>query len=256
MLMQDSFAFVSGVANHRSIAWAIAKSLDSQGARLALSYLSEKEKHNIEKISNDLSQTPLLVACEATNDDSVSAAFDKVGSEFGKLDACVHSVAFARREDLEDGKFLSVEQKNYELALSVSAYSLNSMARGAVPLMLDGGSIVAMTYLGSVRAIPRYNIMGVAKAALESGVRYLARELGGSNIRVNAVSAGPVKTLAARAIGQFNIMLETHAERSALKRNVTVKEVGDTALFLCSDLSSGVTGEVIYVDAGYRFMGM
>ena len=221
-----------------------------------MSYLSEKEKHNIEKISDDLSQTPLLVACEATNDDSVSAAFDKVGSEFGKLDACVHSVAFARREDLEDGKFLSVEQKNYELALSVSAYSLNSMARGAVPLMPDGGSIVAMTYLGSVRAIPRYNIMGVAKAALESGVRYLARELGGSNIRVNAVSAGPVKTLAARAIGQFNIMLETHAERSALKRNVTVKEVGDTALFLCSDLSSGVTGEVIYVDAGYRFMGM
>jgi enoyl-[acyl-carrier protein] reductase I len=256
MLMQDKFAFVSGVANHRSIAWGIARSLDAHGARLALRYLGDREKESIEKLSSELSQTPLVVPCEATNDDSVAAAFDKVGSEFGRLDACVHSIAFARKEDLEDGKFLTIDQEGYELALSVSAYSLNSLSRGAVPLMQEGGSIVAMTYLGSVRAIPRYSVMGVAKAALESGVRYLARELGDRNIRVNGLSAGPVKTLAARGIGQFNIMLQTHAERAALKRNVTVEEVGDSALFLCSKLSSGITGEIIYVDAGYQFMGM
>jgi enoyl-[acyl-carrier protein] reductase I len=215
MLMQDKFAFVSGVANHRSIAWGIARSLDAHGARLALSYLGDREKESIEKLSGELKQTPLVVPCEATNDDSVAAAFDKVGSEFGRLDAAVHSIAFARKEDLEDGKFLSIDEEGYRLALSVSA-----------------------------------------KAALESGVRYLARELGDRNIRVNGLSAGPVKTLAARGIGQFNIMLQTHAERAALKRNVTVEEVGDSALFLCSHLSSGITGEIIYVDAGYQFMGM
>ncbi len=256
MLMQDKFAFVSGVANHRSIAWAIARSLDTHGARLALSYLGEREKASIEKLSEKLSQPPLIVPCEATNDDSVAAAFDKVGSEFGRLDATVHSIAFARREDLEHGRFLHIDQEGYQLALSVSAYSLNSLSRGAVPLMSGGGSILAMTFLGSVRAIPRYNVMGVAKAALESGVRYLARELGEQNIRVNGLSAGPIKTLAARGIGQFSVMLQTHAERSALKRNVTVEEVGNSALFLCSELSSGITGEVIYVDAGYQFMGM
>jgi enoyl-[acyl-carrier protein] reductase I len=257
MLMQDKFAFVSGVANRRSIAWAIARSLDAHGAHLALSYLGDREKAGIEKLAKDLSQPPLIVPCEATSDDSVAAAFDKVGSEFGRLDAMVHSIAFARREDLEHGRFLHIDSEGYQLALSVSAYSLNSLSRGAVPLMPEeGGSILAMTFLGSVRAIPRYNVMGVAKAALESGVRYLARELGEKNIRVNALSSGPVKTLASRGIGQFNIMLQTHAERSALKRNVTVEEVGNSALFLCSELSSGITGEIIYVDAGYQFMGM
>ena len=256
MLMQDKFAFVSGVANHRSIAWGIARSLDAHGARLALSYLSDREKDSIDKLAGELSQTPLIVPCEGTNDDSIAAAFDKVRTEFGRLDSAVHSIAFARREDLEDGHFLGIEQDHYQLALSVSAYSLNALSRGAVPLMDQGGSIVAMTYLGSMRAIPRYNVMGVAKAALESGVRYLARELGDRNIRVNGLSAGPVKTLAARGIGQFNIMLQTHAERAALKRNVTVEEVGNSALFLCSELSSGITGEIVYVDAGYRFMGM
>ncbi len=256
MLMQDKFAFVSGVANHRSIAWGIARSLDAHGARLALSYFSDREKNSIGKLAGELSQTPLIVPCQATDDNSVTAAFDKVRTEFGRLDSAVHSIAFARQEDLKDGHFLGIEQDHYQLALSASAYSLNSMSRGAVPLMDEGGSIVAMTYLGSIRAIPRYNVMGVAKAALESGVRYLARELGDRNIRVNGLSAGPVKTLAARGIGQFNIMLQTHAERAALKRNVTVEEVGNSALFLCSDLSSGITGEIVYVDAGYRFMGM
>lgn len=256
MLMQDKTGFVAGVANRRSIAWAIARSLDREGARLVLAYLGERELEAIEPLLEQLNQTPLLVQCDATNQESVDAAFDKAGTEFGSLDCLVHAIAFANREDLQ-GRFTDTKEEGFQLALNVSAYTLTALSRAAEPLMSDnGGSIVALTYLGSERAMRNYNVMGVAKAALESSVRYLAGELGEKNIRVNALSAGPIRTLAARGIGDLNTMLRAHADKAALKRNNTVEEVGDAALFLCSGMSRGITGEVIYCDAGYRFMGI
>ncbi|HIG15902.1 MAG TPA: enoyl-ACP reductase [Candidatus Handelsmanbacteria bacterium] len=255
MIMQDKTGFVAGVANRRSIAWAVAKALDREGTRLALGYLGERELEAIEPLLEQLQNPPLLVQCDATNQDSVGAAFDKAGAELGHLDCLVHAIAFANRDDLV-GRFADTSIDGYQLALGVSAYTLNSLARAAEPLMTEGGGIVTLTYLGSERVIRNYNVMGVAKAALESGVRYLASEFGESNIRVNALSAGPIRTLAARGIGGLNDMLRIHAERAALKRNNTVDEVGDAALFLCSPLSRGITGEVIYCDAGYRIMGL
>lgn len=255
MLMQDKFSLVTGVANHRSIAWAIAQALDREGARLAISYLGEREREGIDKIVDQLHQPPLLIPCDATRNDSVSEAFTIVEREFGRLDSLVHAIAFARREDLE-GRYIDTSRDGYHLALDVSAYSLNALMHAAEPLMAAGGSAVSMTYLGSVRACKNYNVMGVAKAALESGIRYLAGELGEKGIRVNGLSAGPIRTLAARGIKGFPTMLKLHEERAALRRNVTVEEVANTALFLCSDLSSGITGEMIYVDGGYRIMGI
>ena len=255
MLMKDKLSLVAGVANHRSIAWAIARALDREGARLAISYLGERQKEGIDKIVDQLQKPPLLVPCDVTQDESVEASFASVQKEFGHLDSLVHSIAFANPEDL-DRRYTDTSRQGYHLALDVSAYSLNVLARGAEPLMSTGGGIVAMTYLGSERAIARYNVMGVAKAALESGIRYLASELGEKGIRVNGLSAGPLKTLAARGIKDFNTMHKQHAERAPLRRNTTVEEVADTALFLCSNLSRGITGEVIYVDGGYRIIGM
>jgi enoyl-[acyl-carrier protein] reductase I len=255
MLMQDRTGFVAGVANHRSIAWAVAKALDREGTRLALGYLGERELEAIEPLLDQLQTPPLLIQCDATKQDSVGAAFEKAGAELGKLDCLVHAIAFANREDLV-GRFADTSIEGYQLALGVSAYTLNTLVRAAEPLMTEGGGVVALTYLGSERAIRNYNVMGVAKAALESGVRYLASELGEHNIRVNALSAGPIRTLAARGIGGLNDMLRVHADRAALKRNNTVDEVGDAALFLCSPMSRGITGEVIYCDAGYRIMGL
>ena len=255
MLMKDKLSLVAGVANHRSIAWAIARTLDREGARLAISYLGERQKEGIDKIIDQLQNPPLLVPCDVTQDESVEASFATVQKEFGHLDCLVHSIAFANPEDL-DRRYTDTSRQGYHLALDVSAYSLNVLARGAEPLMSTGGGIVAMTYLGSERAIARYNVMGVAKAALESGIRYLASELGEKGIRVNGLSAGPLKTLAARGIKGFNTMHKQHAERAPLRRNTTVEEVADTALFLCSNLSRGITGEVIYVDGGYRIIGM
>lgn len=255
MLMQDKTGFVTGVANHRSIAWAIARALDREGARLALSYLGEREKKGLEKIIGQLQNEPLLVPLDATQDESLDAAFASVQSSLGRLDCLVHSIAYAKPEDLS-GRFIDTSKDGYDLALDVSAYTLNALARRAEPLMDQGGGIVALTYLGSERVVPNYNVMGVAKAALEAGVRYLAGELGPKQIRVNSLSAGPLKTLASRGIRDFVSMHQAHAERAALKRNTDVEEVADTALFLCSHLSRGITGEVIYVDGGYRIMGM
>jgi len=255
MLMKDSTAFVTGVANHRSIAWAIARALDREGARLALSYLGDREKEGIEKIVGQLQTPPLLVQCDVSDDDSVGAAFTRVSDELGRLDALVHAIAFARREDL-DGRYTDTSRDGYHLALDVSAFSLNCLVRAAESLMTDGGGIVALTYLGSERVVTNYNVMGVAKAALESGIRYLAGELGERGIRINGLSAGPVKTLASRGIKGFSTMHKLHAERAALRRNVDVDEVADAALFLCSRLSRGMTGEIIYVDGGYRIMGL
>ena len=255
MLMQDKIAFVAGVANHRSIAWAVAKGLDREGARLVIGYLGERELQGVEKIAPELGTPPLLVECDASSDESVESAFARVREECGRLDSVVHSIAFAKREDL-DGRYADTSRDGYHLALDVSAFSLNCLARNAEPLMPDGGGIVAMTYLGSERVVPNYNVMGVAKAALESGIRYLASELGAAGIRVNGVSAGPLKTLAARGIRDFSTMHRQHAERAPLRRNVEVDEVADAVLFLCSSMSRGVTGEILYVDGGYRIMGM
>ena len=255
MLMKDRAGLVAGVANHRSIAWAIAQALDREGARLAISYLGERQREGIDKIVGHLQQTPLLVPCDVTDDRSVAAAFETVKAEMGTLDCLVHSIAFANPEDL-DGRYTDTSREGYHLALDVSAYSLNVLARAAEPMMQEGGGVVAMTYLGSERAVARYNVMGVAKAALESGIRYLASELGEKGIRVNGLSAGPLKTLAARGIKDFKVMHALHAERAPLRRNSTVDEVADAALFLCSHLSRGITGEVIYVDGGYRIVGM
>lgn len=255
MLMQDKFGLVTGVANHRSIAWAIAQALDREGARLAISFLSEREREEIDRILGQLRQSPLLLRCDVTREDSVAEVFATLGAQFGRLDCLIHAIAFARREDLE-GRYLDTSRDGYHLALEVSAYSLNVLVRAAEPLMTRGGSVVAMTYLGSERACKHYNVMGVAKAALESGIRYLASELGEKGIRVNGLSAGPIRTLAARGIRDFPLMLKMHAERAALRRNITAEEVANAALFLSSDLSSGITGEVIYVDGGYRIMGI
>ncbi len=255
MIMKDKVGLVTGVANHRSIAWSIARSLDREGARLAIAYLGEREKQGIDKIVDQLSQPPFLVPCDVSNDESVDSAFASISSEFGHLDCLVHAIAFANREDL-DGRYTDTPRQGYHLALDISAYSLNCVTRGAERLMKEGGGIVSMTYLGSERAVANYNVMGVAKAALESGIRYLASELGAAGIRVNGLSAGPIKTLAARGIKDFNTMHKLHAERSPLRRNTTVEEVADAALFLCSPLSRGITGEVIYVDGGYRTVGM
>ena len=255
MMMSDKAGFVAGVANHRSISWAIARALDREGARLVLGYLGERERTGIEKIAGQLSAPPVLVQCDVGDDQSVEAAFSQVAGEVGKLDFLVHGVAFANREDL-DGRYTDTSRDGYRLALEVSAYSLNCLVRGAEPLMTAGGGVVALTYLGSERAVRNYNVMGVAKAALESGIRYLASELGEKNIRVNGLSAGPLKTLASRGIRDFNLMHRAHAERAPLRRNTDVEEVADAALFLCSHLSRGITGEVLYVDGGYRIMGI
>lgn len=253
MLMQDKTGFVAGVANHRSIAWAIARALDREGARLAIGYLSERERESIEKIVDQLNSPPLLVQCDVGDVSSVGAAFARAGEELGHLDCLVHAIAFARREDLA-GRFTDTSRQGFQLALEVSAYSLNVLVRAAEPLMKEGGSVVTLTFLGSERAVPNYNVMGVAKAALESGVRYLAAELGEQGIRVNGLSAGPIKTLAARGIRDFPLMQRIHAERSPLKRNVDVEEVADTAVFLCSHWSRGMTGEILYVDGGFRIV--
>jgi len=255
MLMKDKISLVTGVANHRSIAWAIARALDREGARLAISYLGEREREGIGKIVDQLQRPPLLLSCDVTRNDSVAGTFATIEEEFGRLDCLIHAIAFAKREELE-GRYTDTSRDGYHLALEVSAYSLNVLMHGAEPLMEAGGSTVAMTYLGSERACKNYNVMGVAKAALESGIRYLASELGGKGIRINGVSAGPIRTLAARGIKGFPTMLKVHEERAALRRNVTVEEVANTVLFLCSDLSSGITGEIIYVDGGYRIMGL
>ena len=251
MLMQEKTGFVAGVANHRSTAWHIARALDREGARLALGYLGDRERQEIEKITGQLQSPPLLVKCDTSDDASVQTAFARIGQEFETLDCLVHAIAFAHRQDLE-GRYVDTSRDGYRLALDVSAFSLNSLVRGAEPLLVEGSGVVALTYIGSVRAVPNYNVMGVAKAALESGIRYLAVEMGHRQIRVNGLSAGPLRTLASRGIRDFPAMHRKHAERAALRRNVDADEVADAALFLCSALSRGMTGEIMYVDAGYR----
>ena len=255
MLMEKKTGIVVGIANHRSIAWTIAKTLDREGAKLVLGYLGDRERASIEKIVDQLSTPPVLVPCDVSTDRSVENAFAEAGRALGKLDFVVHGVAFANKNDL-NGRYTDTSRDGYRIALDVSAYSLNCLVRFAEPLMGNGGSVVALTYLGSERVVRNYNVMGVAKAALEASVRYLAYDLGTKGTRVNAISAGPVRTLAASGISGFKDMLHYSSERAPLKRNIDQEEVGRTALYLLSDMASAVTGEVLHVDAGYNIMGM
>ena len=255
-LLDGKTGIIFGVANKRSIAWAIAQSLSAAGMRLAFTYQGERLKENVEELAATLPHS-LLYPCDVTSDTEVAAVFDALGRETGALDALVHSVAFAQREDLA-GAFNKTSRQGFRVANDISAYSLVALTRAALPLLEKSGqaSVVAMTYYGAEKVAAGYNVMGVAKAALEASVRYLAADLGPKGIRVNAISAGPVNTLAARGIRGFTDILKHHADKAPLKRNVELREVGDTALFLASHLSSGITGEVIYVDCGYNIMAV
>jgi enoyl-[acyl-carrier protein] reductase I len=247
---------IVGVANKRSIAWAIAQATASRGARLALTYQGRFEE-NVQELSAGLGTPPLVLPCDVTSDDDIAAVFTRVDQELGGLDFLVHGAAFARKEELSE-PFVNTSREGFRLALDVSAYSLIALARGAAPLMerSGGGSIVTLSYLGSERVFPNYNVMGVAKAALEANVRYLASDLGPKNIRVNAVSAGPIKTISAMGIAGFSSILDVYRSRAPLRRTVDAAEVGEAAAFLLSDAARGVTGEVLVVDAGYHAMGM
>lgn len=250
-------ALVFGVANHRSIAWAVARILHRAGARLALAYQNERVRDAVARLAGELEGEVLLVPCDVTRDEELDAAFGAVERAMGSLSILVHSIAYAHREDL-GGEFSALSREGFRVALEVSAYSLIPMARRAAPLMerVGGGSILALTFQASERVFPGYNVMGVAKAALENIVRQLASELGPRNIRVNALSAGPLDTLSSRVIRGFVEMKRAWQEKAPLRRNITHEEVALSALFLLSDLASGVTGVVLPVDAGYHIMGI
>lgn len=256
-MLEGKTGLVLGVANKRSIAWAIAQALAREGMRLAFTYQGDRLKESVEELAGTLESTSLILPCDVTNDAEIDAVFKAVDSEFGRLDTMIHSVAFAPREDLEN-EFVKTSRDGFKLAHDISAYSLVALTRAALPLFEKNGagSVVALTYHGAVKAVEGYNLMGVAKASLEASVRYLAANLGPKNVRVNAVSAGPVNTLAARGIHGFTTMLKHHAEKAPLRRNVTLEEVANAALFLASPMASGVTGEVMYVDCGYNIVGL
>ena len=245
---------VVGVANERSIAWGIASILSQAGARLALTYQNDRVKDRVARLAESLDGA-LTIPCDATDDAQIEDVFNRVREEFGDISFLVHSIAFAQREDLS-GRFSDTSRDGFHIALEVSAYSLLPLVRHAAALMPDGGSVVTMTFQASQRVYPGYNVMGTAKAALEHSVRQLAAEFGGQNIRVNAISAGPLETLASRGIDGFRDMKRLHAQTAPLKRNISMEEVAKTALFLCSDLSSGITGSIILVDAGYHIMAV
>ena len=253
-MLENKTGMVFGVANQRSIAWACAQACAEQGARLAFTYQGERLKENVEKLSKDMNGA-IVVPCDVSNQAEVDQAFQTVEREFGKLDFVIHSIAFAPKEALE-GEFLMTSREAFTTALEISAFSLPQLARAAAPLMKDGGSIVTMSYYGAEKVVQNYNVMGVAKSALESSVRYLAEDLGKQNIRINAISAGPINTLSARGVKNMGAMLKHIAENAPLRRNVEAREVGNTALFLVSDLSSAITGETIYVDCGFNIIGI
>src|SRR3982075_28542 len=246
-------AVIFGVANKRSIAWAIAQKLQQAGWQLVITYQNERLAQEAKDLIDELPGTAGFM-CDVSHDEQIAKLFEVLKEKYGTLQALVHSVAFAPAADMA-GEFLNTTREGFRIAHDVSVYSLIAVARAAAPLMSDGGGIVTLTYYGAEKVVPKYNVMGVAKAALESCVRYLANDLGPKNIRVNAISAGPIKTLAARGVSGLGEMLKSHAERAPLKRNVDPGEVGSTAAFLLSDGGSGITGETVYVDCGYNIMG-
>jgi enoyl-[acyl-carrier protein] reductase I len=254
MLLEGKRGLVLGIANKRSIAWGIAQAAHREGARLAVTYQGERLEENVRELAQHL-RDPLVLPCDVTKDDDLAALAASAKEGLGGLDFVVHAVAFALREEL-DGEFVNTSREGYRLAQDISSYSLTALARVTAPLMEAGGSIVTLSYLGGERVVPHYNVMGVAKAALEMSVRYLAADLGPKGIRVNAISAGPIKTLAASGVHGLSKMLEYHRTHAPLRKNTEQDEVGDAALFLLSPLSRGITGEVIHVDGGFHVMGM
>ncbi len=253
-LMAGKRGLILGVANNRSIAWGIAKACAAQGAELALTYQGDALKKRVEPLAEELGA---IVAghCDVTDIESVDAVFETLRQKWGRLDFVVHAVAFSDKDELT-GRYVETSRDNFLRSMDISVYSLTAVAKRAEPLMTEGGSIVTLTYYGAEKVMPHYNVMGVAKAALEASVRYLAVDLGSNNIRVNAISAGPIKTLAASGIGDFRYILRWNEYNSPLKRVVTIDEVGDSALYLLSNLSRGVTGEILHVDSGYHVVGM
>ena len=254
MIMQGKKGLIVGVANNRSIAYGIAKACKDQGAELILTYQNDKLKPRVEKVANELG-VKNIYPLDVTSEEELNNLKEAIEKDYGKIDFLVHSVAFAPREAL-DGEFINTSKEAFKIAMEISVYSLIDLVRTIEPVMNDGGSVLTLTYLGSERYVPHYNVMGVAKAALEASVRYLAVDLGKRKIRINALSAGPIKTLAASGIGDFSEILKYNEKNSPLRKNVTIDEVGNSAMYLLSDLSSGVTAEVHYVDAGYNIMGM
>jgi len=253
-LLADRKAVVFGVANDHSIAWAIAQALHREGADLAFTYVGESIERRVRPLAASIGIDRVL-PCDVTKDDDIAATFAALGQQWGRVDIVIHAVAFALRDELR-GRFLHTSRDGFHIALEVSAYSLVAIARYAEPLMRPGGSLLTLTYIGAERALPNYNVMGIAKAALEASVRYLAYDLGPQGIRINAISAGPMRTLSSAGITGFKTMLHHHEERAPLRRNILPEEVANTAVYVCSDLGSGVTGEVLHVDAGYNIVGM
>jgi enoyl-[acyl-carrier protein] reductase I len=251
--MQGKNAVIFGVANKRSIAWAIAQRLSDAGANLALTYQNERMKAEAHDLITSLPGAKAF-QCDVSNDTEIDSFYAQLKQHFNQLDTVVHSVAYAPAEDMK-GDFLNTSREGFRMAHDISVYSLIAVTRAAAPLMPNGGSVITLSYFGAEKVVPGYNVMGVAKASLEATVRYLANSVGPKAIRVNAISAGPIKTLAARGVGDLGLMMKNHAEHSPLKRNVEPREVGNTALFLASELATGITGETIYVDCGYNIMG-
>src|SRR3954467_3723650 len=254
-LLDNKLGIVFGVANKRSIAWAIAQAWHKAGAKLAFTYQGERLKENVEELAGTFGADTLLMPCDVTKDEDIANVFKTVTEKFGRLHLLLHSVAYAPKDALE-GEFVNTNREAFRIAHDVSAYSLVSLSRAAAPLMTEGGSILAMTYYGSEKVVPHYNVMGVAKASLEASTRYLAYDLGTQKIRVNCISAGPVNTLAARGIAGFSAMLKHYQERAPIKRSCDPNELGATGVFLASDGAASLTGQVIYVDGGYQIMGM
>jgi enoyl-[acyl-carrier protein] reductase I len=249
-------ALIVGIASNRSIAYGIAQAMHREGAELAFSYANDKLQPRVEKFAAEF-DSDIVLPCDVADDDEVTNLFAQLGTHWGQLDALVHSVAFAPREALAGDYLENLDREGFRIAHDISSYSLAAMAKAARPMMQNtNGSIITMTYLGSERALPNYNIMGVAKASLEANVRYLAAALGPQGIRVNSVSAGPIKTLASAGIGSFKKILDEVAKNAPLRRNVSIEQVGNVGAFLCSDLAAGITGENIYVDSGYNIVSM
>jgi enoyl-[acyl-carrier protein] reductase I len=252
--MAGKKGLIMGVANHRSIAWGIAKACHDAGAKLAFTYQGEALEKRLRPLAAEIG-SEIVLPCDVSDARSIDAAFAELGKQWDNIDFVVHCIAFSDKDQLK-GRYLDTTADNFQLTMNVSCYSFTAVAQRAVPLMKNGGSLVTLTYYGAERVMPHYNVMGVAKAALEASVRYLAADLGDNGIRVNAISAGPIKTLAAAGIGDFNFILKWNELNAPLKRNVSQEEVGNAALYLLSDLGTGVTGEVMHVDAGYHVVGM
>jgi enoyl-[acyl-carrier protein] reductase I len=253
-LMAGKKGLIMGLANDKSLAWGIAQKLHEQGAEMAFSYQGEALKKRVGPLAEQVG-SDFLIECDVSDMDAMDAAFAEIASKWGKLDFLVHAIGFSDKNELR-GKYVDTSLDNFLMTMNISAYSLVAAARRAAPLMKEGGSIVTLTYYGAEKVVPHYNVMGVAKAALETSVQYLANDLGPDNIRVNAISAGPIKTLAASGIGDFRYILKWNEYNAPLRRNVTIEDVGGAGLYFCSDLSSGVTGETHHVDAGYHVVGM